>query len=623
MESSYSKLVTDLTETSRYPETDIPLSENLLNNISYSDKATFPDLESYIDLSVQSIMPSSTRTAQMTGWGQIHLEKGNGVSDGSTSEEDSSSLQSDETPPLSDSSLIPLLALYFDRMHPVIPIFKRSWLFSRLDKSHHMTDIQFGALLIAMSAAALLQPVQIGDRCCVKNSNTKRALYLLEESHRMHSSSKLGNNPSIDAIMTSFYMFVILSSTGNDDAAWLRLSESVSLGHIMKLHESSAYENIDEDERERRLRVYWLLTITERAYALQRGHSIGFRGRPGASMTAIKRRFNIGQMDDFPHSQLKLFDIVDEDFVDCWNGRCSGTKCHNRDMNKAIALYTAFTNDTASKALETKVLAIKNPSTPNNERNAGHDNQYRSTSQWQPLEIQLTDVLVTRQWLLNRLWYICLSHGLIDPKAAHIALRPDFPIRIARDMLDTCSKLSIYSLEAHGLGLCEKLYDIARTLVTVFHLFPECVTNMDTEGAPNTRSHDSNRNQNENIAREQQQESPNTQMQLPHLLTGQSDMTSIHNIIANVEAGQEQYSKASSSPKQPITDKHILSVSSTSTSPQLNPSQLQRSASNITDIVNAYISLFMKLRSGSHPYLQKLLDSVQCLNDAKDSVVCS
>jgi hypothetical protein len=197
----------------------------------------------------------------MNDWGSMHIEKATSI-DSANGEE--SSLQNDETPPLSDSSLIPLLALYFDRMHPIIPIFKRSWLFSRLDRSQHLTDIQFGALLIAMSAAALLQPVLIGNRYCIKKSNTKRAMHLLEESHRMHSSTKLGNNASIDAIMTSFYMFVILSNTGDDDAAWLRLSESVTLGHIMKLHDSSAYENVSEDERERRLRVYWLLTITER-----------------------------------------------------------------------------------------------------------------------------------------------------------------------------------------------------------------------------------------------------------------------------------------------------------------------------------------------------------------------
>jgi hypothetical protein len=360
-----------------------------------------------------------------------------------------------------------------------------------------------------------------------------------------------------------------------------------------------------------------------RAYALQRGHSIGFRGRPGASMTAIKRKFNIGQMDDFPHSQLKLFDIVDEDFVDCWNGRCAGTKCHNRDMNKAVALYNAITNDTVSKSLETEVLANKNLSTANNEQKNGHDDRCRSTSQWQPLEIQLTDVLVTRQWLLNRLWYICLSHGLVDPKAAHISLRPDFPIHIARDMLNTCTKVSIYSLEAHGLGLCEKLYDIARTLVTVFHLFPECITNVNLERTSDAGgSFDCDRNQNEHISREQQHGSPNTQMQLPHLLTGQSDTASIHNIIVTVEADQAHRAKEFLSPKQCISNKHVSSAASSSVSPQLNPSQLQRSASNITDIANAYISLFMKLRSGSHPFLQKLLDSVQCLNVAKDSTTC-
>lgn len=261
MESSYSKLAADPAGASRHLDTEIPLPVNLLNHMPDNVKATFPSFESFMGLPVQSIMPSSTRISQIDDWGSMHIARANST-DNTTDEE--SSLQNEETPPLSDSSLIPLLALYFERMHPIIPIFKRSWLFSRLDKSQHLTDIQFGALLIAMSAAALLQPVLIGNRYCIKKSNTKRAMQLLEESHRMHSSTKLGNNASIDAIMTSFYMFVILSSTGNDDAAWLRLSESVILAHIMKLHDSSAYENVDEDEREMRLRVYWLLTITER-----------------------------------------------------------------------------------------------------------------------------------------------------------------------------------------------------------------------------------------------------------------------------------------------------------------------------------------------------------------------
>jgi hypothetical protein len=175
-------------------------------------------------------------------------------------------------------------------------------------------------------------------------------------------------------------------------------------------------------------------------------------------------------------------------------------------------------------------------------------------------------------------------------------------------------------MEAHGLGLCEKLYDIARTLITVFHLFPECIAIVDNERSSNTSSRNSDGNQNEHITREPQHGSQNTQMQLPHLLTGQSDKTSIHNIIANVEAGQAQRAKTPLSPKERITNMHLETAASSLTSPQLKPSQLQRSASSITDIVNAYISLFMKLRSGSHPYLQKLLDSVQCLNTTKDSV---
>jgi hypothetical protein len=136
----------------------------------------------------------------------------------------------------------------------------------------------------------------------------------------MRCSSLFGKEATLDSIMTSFYMFACLFGMGEDNAAWFRLREAITLGQLLKLHDPEAYEPLESDERERRLRAYWLLAITERAYALQRGHSIGFRGQPGASMGNIRQRFKIGDFDDFPNSQLWLFDSVDEDFVNCWNG---------------------------------------------------------------------------------------------------------------------------------------------------------------------------------------------------------------------------------------------------------------------------------------------------------------
>lgn len=83
----------------------------------------------------------------------------------------------------------------------------------------------------------------------------------------MHSRAQcptFGKCPTLDMILTSFYMFACFFGIGEDEAAWFRLREAITLGQILKLHEPSAYEPIDHDERERRLRTYWILAITER-----------------------------------------------------------------------------------------------------------------------------------------------------------------------------------------------------------------------------------------------------------------------------------------------------------------------------------------------------------------------
>lgn len=73
-----------------------------------------------------------------------------------------------------------------------------------------------------------------------------------------------GQHPSLEATCTSFFYFASLFALGEHNAAWFRLREAVTLGHLAKLHEPSSYEGLDKDEQERRLRTYWLLAITER-----------------------------------------------------------------------------------------------------------------------------------------------------------------------------------------------------------------------------------------------------------------------------------------------------------------------------------------------------------------------
>ncbi|KAK0552217.1 hypothetical protein OC845_001834 [Tilletia horrida] len=445
--------------------------------------------------------------------------------------------------PLSDYVLLPHIGLYFERLYPIMPVFSRSWMFSKLDKGDQHSDVHFAAMLLAMSSFALIQPQEAKERATAR-ARVKKAKALLQESIRLRNAVLFGKDPTLEATMTSFYMFACLFGLGEEQAAWFRLHEAVALGTLLKMHRPDAYASLERDEAERRLRAYWLLVITERAYSLQRGHSLGFRGHPEEVTRNLRKQFGLEELADFPNLQLKLFDAVDEDFVECWNGHCGATAvratlpgnsamtsssaadsssktgmsgqqtspdklgCPTFDRQRALKLWATFQqsekeiNDevlaaeaqNASKSSKAKAAAAakKNAAAAGaggvEGKPAGSDGRAASLTrsederqaEFERHKIQLADHRITAQWLLNRLWNLCLTHGHIDlspPTPANATdvpppFRLDAALRIARKMLTICHELDQPAMEAHGIGLMEKLYDVAMTLVLLCRDYP-------------------------------------------------------------------------------------------------------------------------------------------------------
>lgn len=328
-------------------------------------------------------------------------------------------------------------------------------------------------------------------------------------------------------------------------------------------------------------------------------------------MKSISQRFKIGELDDFPSSQLRLFDSIDEDFVNCWNGRCAGEKCRKLDTNKALSLNSSFNNGQIIENRKTSNFEQRdNPATErSSESNGSLDSRSLSSSKRRHSELQRADVEVTRHWLLNRLWYVCLSHGLISVDTPHSSLQPDYPIAIARNMLVICEELTLVSMEANGVGYCEKLYDIVRTLVTVCHIFPEQSCNIMKTVGSGYRVGGA-----DNITRQNQSDiSTNAQMHVSHLLAAQMDATN-----TNTTSRQSQ-SKTTFSP--------MLSDSRTSPSISAKPCQdsniqptppSSQSSSfkypTVQDIFNGYLSVFRRFRAGDHPFLLKLIETMRDLS---------
>jgi len=148
---------------------------------------------------------------------------------------------------------------------------------------------------------------------------------------------------------------------------------------------------------------------------------------------------------------METFDAIDESVVECWIGFCkySDGRCETFDRRRALQMFRAQRR--AREGCLTGRIS------------------YEPSASLIPLdsllESQQADISVTQFWLLNRLWNICMSHGLLRDSSDHAELRYDFAYHIANALLTTCNKLGLPSMEVHGVGLVEKVYDIALGLV--------------------------------------------------------------------------------------------------------------------------------------------------------------
>jgi hypothetical protein len=156
-----------------------------------------------------------------------------------------------------------LVDLFLTRLHPSMGFFKKSYLWTNLAWNRHRSDRDFGALVLAICALTMLQAKQAQDDRHFSQRSVK-AERMLDEACRVHGSPGLGQSPPLEAVLTSIFLFACQFCRGQDDAAYFRLKEAMTLGDLLGLQSPQAYETNDRDENDRRRRTYLGLTVMER-----------------------------------------------------------------------------------------------------------------------------------------------------------------------------------------------------------------------------------------------------------------------------------------------------------------------------------------------------------------------
>ncbi|KAM0077274.1 hypothetical protein ACKRZS_010578 [Fusarium odoratissimum] len=342
---------------------------------------------------------------------------------------------------LDDSTIPQLIDVFLERLQQSMPFFTRSFLRQNIANQRHLHDRSFGSLIQAICSLVLLQPVQSQEKRPWPNREARADAHLALAVN-LHSQSDLGQSPTLETIMTSVFLFACQFCKGNFDAARFRLREAAALAEVMNLDKPESYGHIGETEKQRRLRTLISLTIIERIYSVQRDYIPGLkllsRNKLQELQNAIASSDDRGESENIIamegiSSMLEQVDFIDSDIIKCWKGLC-------------------WEEEAPTHVTRSTILTLLR--------------RYRIPPQFSGLSdldthAQHADILVTRHWIRIKLWSLAVSHGYIETQSDDEEFRNEYALAIASEALDTCSQFDMTSLEVHGVGLVEKLSDIA------------------------------------------------------------------------------------------------------------------------------------------------------------------
>jgi hypothetical protein len=89
-----------------------------------------------------------------------------------------------------------------------------------------------------------------------------------------------------------------------------------------------------------------------------------------------------------------------------------------------------------------------------------------------PSDLSLTDIqranlLITQQWLRLVVWQSSMRQGLLSSTSKEESMTFRYPLKIAHSLLTVISSLPTTSIEVHGMGMFEKIFEIGNTMLDV------------------------------------------------------------------------------------------------------------------------------------------------------------
>ncbi|KAH8195742.1 hypothetical protein TruAng_010096 [Truncatella angustata] len=351
--------------------------------------------------------------------------------------------------------------LYYEHIYPIMPLVYMPWIRSTIVRS--MTSSEKN-LVYALSALTSFH--MAGKSLAVLGQPPWEDVgrFFLDECISIRQKYDFLEDTSLAAVISSFWLSTSFFEINQSRKSWFYLREALTLAIELKLHDDAAYAGISSEETLCRQRVFWILFVTERSFAILRNKPLTLRKTP--SLPTTKHNYEASDIHVGFMKLVNSYTPLDESFVAAWNDgsdpRVSATTYLN--LQRLLAQPLDF------------LRPKKSPSPPKLLLNVDLSSE-EDDDEPDPTTIQKADLMVTQQWLRLIVWQSSFRQGLLSTAAGDESFSFSFPLSIARDTAAILQSLPSRAVEVHGMGIFEKIFEIGTWSVNVMGAYDSGTTN--------------------------------------------------------------------------------------------------------------------------------------------------
>ncbi|KAH8670305.1 hypothetical protein BGZ60DRAFT_32862 [Tricladium varicosporioides] len=345
------------------------------------------------------------------------------------SDEPKSIYTSDQYRPTSPSyfHLIPTcLDLFMQHIYPIMPLIHMPTLRASIDRPLEMFEKN-----LLYSLCALTSTHMSGQNIKAPGPPSWEAAgrFFLDECILVRQSYDFVEDKTLGAIISSYFVSTAFFELNQSRKSWYYLREAMTMGQDLRLHDEASYAGLSPTEALCRRRTFWILYVTERSFAILRHKPLTLQKTPEFPSTL--HEYESPEIHSGFMHLVNSYHLLDASFVDSWN--------EASDAPASTNTYTALQR----------------------QLNLPHPAHLSLT------DIQRADILVTQQWLRLIIWQSSMRQGLLSSNAEDESMTFHYPLKIAHSLLDVISSLPTTSIEVHGMGIFEKIFEIGNTMLDV------------------------------------------------------------------------------------------------------------------------------------------------------------